>query len=44
MEQFFAALAAAGVDAEDLMRRVQSGELSQEAAGKIITEALAGKQ
>jgi tetratricopeptide (TPR) repeat protein len=44
MEKFFAALAAAGVDAKDLMRRVQSGELSQEAAQKIVTEALAGKQ
>jgi hypothetical protein len=40
-EQFFAALAVAGVDAEDLMRRVQSGELSEEAAQKIISEALA---
>jgi len=41
--QIVAALVEAGVDVDDLRRRVQSGELSEDDAMKIINEKLAGR-
>lgn len=44
VKQIRAALAKAGVDVDDLTRRVNAGELSREDAAKLVTGALRGKK
>jgi hypothetical protein len=40
MERLLGAVAEAGIDMHDLTRRVQSGELSEEDAARIITDQI----
>jgi len=44
VNQIRTALAKAGVDVDDLMRRVDTGELSDERAVKLVAGALGGKK